>query len=215
MLSNIKKIIYIVFMVMLGSGINPNSCLADVESSQIYPETVWLSLDLPKETQDKIDTILVESYTQRKNIWSKQDRSVTYGFNELSSYDDFNKINEIRTKSAEKIMELLSLEEKRIVKNKLEKYSQLAEDTLLMVLGLDLSMAQQKSIVNSLLEDQQRIACIVSDKTFSWEERRRELKNCNVLELFSPVLNREQLTILTEWDKSLTNGKRNQLMVKK
>lgn len=215
MLSMVKKVLYIVCMVILGNAMNPNDCLAYIEPSQIYPETVWISLDLPKETREKIDNILVESYTQRKNIWSKQDSSVAYAFNELSSDGDFNKINEVKKKSGEKIKALLSLEEKNKVEDKIEKCSQLAEETLLLMLSLDLSIRQQEMITHSLLEDQQQIARIVADESFSWEERREKLKNRNVLQLINLTLNKEQLTRVTEWDNSLINNKRNQLIVKK
>lgn len=215
MLSMVKKVLYIVCMVILGNAMNPNDCLAYIEPSQIYPETVWISLDLPKETREKIDNILVESYTQRKNIWSKQDSSVAYAFNELSSDGDFNKINEVKKKSGEKIKALLSLEEKNKVEDKIEKCSQLAEETLLLMLSLDLSIRQQEMITHSLLEDQQQIARIVADESFSWEERREKLKNRNVLQLINLTLNKEQLARVTEWDNSLINNKRNQLIVKK
>lgn len=215
MLSRITKVLYIICMVILGNVMNPNGCFAYIEASAIYPETVWISLDLPKETQDKIDMILLQSYQQRKEIWSNQDSQVAYGFNELSSNEDFNRINKIKKKSAEKIMELLSSEEKKSIENKLKECSELAEETLLMVLGLDLSLKQQDIITHSLLADQQRVAAIVANQSISWEERRSQLKTGNVLELISDPLKSEQLMMLTQWDKSLINNKRNQFMVKK
>lgn len=215
MLSRTKNLFYGICIVILGILMNPHDCFAYIESSQIYPETVWISLDLPKEVRDKIDDILVESYTKRKNIWSNQDDRVAYAFNELSSDGDFNKINEIKKKSGEKIKELLSSEEKNKVEDKIEKCSQLAEETLLLMLGLDLSIKQQEIITHSLLEDQQQVACIVADKSFSWEERREKLKKRNVLRLISFTLDKEQLATVTEWDNSLINNKRNQFMVKK
>jgi len=185
--------------IVFGFGV----CSAHIDVSDMYQEALWVNLDLPKEQRDQIDGIILEADKQVKAVQRKQGIGEVYKLTDLYNYaDTLTQMKDIRTEASNKIMQLLPPNQRVLFDDQAEESQRLTEKYMMMIVQLNLSESQQTEFINSLINSQERVWSIVSDKSLPWEKRRQKLKNINPLELISDQLTKKQLSTWKTWSKS-------------
>ncbi|HEY3426103.1 MAG TPA: hypothetical protein VGL27_14995 [Negativicutes bacterium] len=182
-----KEFICIISLIISIFGVKCEICSAKVDSSALYQETMWLSLDVSPEKKEQIDQIIAKSNSELKS-----NQKINKFDNMFNLMEYASRVNDQRTIVNDKIMELLSVRQQNIFEDQIETQQQLVATSTIAILGLDLTTKQQTLILNLLIESQQQVWSIISNKSLTWEERKRKLENLNTLMRISSLLTKSQ-----------------------
>lgn len=192
----IVKILYIISFIVSVNILNAHVCSARISASEVCPEAVWISLDLPVEQRKQIDDIIVESFHEAQlNHSSPQIKNMDF-IQVYALMNYLSKVNDIRDDVNNKIMQVLSPEQQSQFGMLIERKRNVTEKTTTMIMSLNLTDAQQTAIINTLLQSQRQTWSIVSNRSLSWEERRKKLNRLNPLRLATTKLTKSQLADL-------------------
>jgi len=179
--------------------INIGNCSANVNTCSIYMETLWINLDITMAQQKKIDEI-IGAATYDINSLQQKPNSISNIFEALE-YE--KSVNDKRLLVNDQIMQVLSEEQQDIFSSQLKKQEQSQNISTAALLNLDLSEKQSLLVLQVLMKSQNKVWSIVSDKSISWEARRKKINNINVFENISYLLTKKQLIDLNLWNESL------------
>lgn len=195
-----KKAIILCVICIFGIlfDMNTGSCSANVETSLIYVESIWIGLDVTTEQKNQIDEIIGEAAHDVQNL---QTRPITANMLDILEYESH--LNDRRSIVNDKIMQVLSIEQQDVFNDQLRKQQQSQNLSTAALFNLDLSEKQDLLVIHSLMESQRQVWSIVSDKSLSWEARRKKLNRINIFKNLSSLLTKEQLNDLNLWSESL------------
>lgn len=177
---------------------NIGICSENIDTCSIYEETLWISLDVTTEQRKQIDEIISEAARDIKNL---QKKSVITNMSDILEYESL--LNDRRSIVNDAIMQVLSVEQQDIFDNQLKKQKQFQNISTVALLNLDFSDKQELLVIKSLMLSQEQIWSIVSDKSLSWEVRRKKLNNINIFAKLAPLLTKTQLNTFNLWGQSL------------
>jgi hypothetical protein len=206
MLSKEKTMICIICFCCILFDMNIGTCSTNVDTCSIYEETLWISLDVTPEQRKQIDEIIGEAGHDVKNI---QKKSVITNMFDIMEYESL--LNDRRSRVNDDIMQVLSVEQQNIFDSQLKKQRQSQNISTAGLLNLDFSEKQELLVIQSLMLSQKQVWSIVSDKSLSWEVRRKKLNNINIFANLTPLLTKTQLNALNLWGQSLKLLQRQQL----
>lgn len=196
----VKNLFYAIFFSSILT-LSTGTCFANFN----YQETVWISLDLPQEQRNQIDDIISSEYQKVKLLQQKQlVWTLSKNSDMLSLLNYMNQIEDIRTGITERMMQVLNPEQQNLFSRQLDNLRTDSAKSFSVILALNLSDSQQLLLAKSLLLAQKRVWGIVSDRSISWEKRRKKLVQFTTLGQISKLilatkLTTEQRTILKQW----------------
>jgi hypothetical protein len=170
-------------------------------TTDITEESLWISLDVSEQQKKQIDTIISESYSQVKKIQKKQGSNDIYDFNNLFILLQYtSKMNDMRKTTSDRILQVLDAKQKPHFEKQLQEVQDASYKSTAMMLSLELTDAQKKLVVISLLKTQKKIWETIAKKSNSWEEKRKKLNRINKLQIISAKLSKEQRTKMAQWN---------------
>jgi len=185
---------------------NLGICSENVDTCSIYEETLWISLDVTPEQKKQIDEIIGEAGRDVRNI---QKKSVITNIFDIMEYESL--LNDRRSRVNDDIMQVLSVAQQNIFDSQLKKQRQLQSISTAALLNLDFSEKQELLVIQSLMLSQKQVWSVVSNKSLSWEVRRKKLNNINIFANLTPLLTKTQINALNVWGQSLKLLQRQQL----
>lgn len=201
MSKNVVKCISMVCLLMLLNllGVSIGQCSSF--TTDITEESLWISLDVSEQQKKQIDTIISESYSQVKKIQKKQGSNDIYDFNNLFILLQYtSKMNDMRKTTSDRILQVLDAKQKPHFEKQLQEVQDASYKSTAMMLSLELTDAQKKLVVISLLKTQKKIWETIAKKSNSWEEKRKKLNRINKLQIISAKLSKEQRTKMAQWN---------------
>ena len=174
------------------------SCSANVDTCLVYIETLWISLDTTTEQRKQVDEIIGEATRDLKSLEQRSKFGNIFDIMEFES-----SLNDRRLIVNDKIMQVLSMEQQEMFSSQLKKQQQYQNISTAALLNLDLSESQSLQVLQALITSQKQVWSIVSDRSTSWEARRRKLNNINIFNNISSLLTKKQLIDLNLWSESL------------
>jgi hypothetical protein len=206
MLSKEKTMICIICFCCILFDMNLGICSENVDTCSIYEETLWISLDVTPEQKKQIDEIIGEAGRDVRNI---QKKSVITNIFDIMEYESL--LNDRRSRVNDDIMQVLSVAQQNIFDSQLKKQRQLQSISTAALLNLDFSEKQELLVIQSLMLSQKQVWSVVSNKSLSWEVRRKKLNNINIFANLTPLLTKTQINALNVWGQSLKLLQRQQL----
>lgn len=201
MSKNVVKCISIICLLMVLNllGVSIGQCSSF--TTDITEESLWISLDVSEQQKKQIDTIISESYSQVKKIQKKQGSNNIYDFNNLFILLQYtSKMNDMRKTTSDRILQVLDAKQKPHFEKQLQEVQDASYKSTAMMLSLELTDAQKKLVVISLLKTQKKIWETIAKKSNSWEEKRKKLNRINKLQMISAKLSKEQRTKMAQWN---------------
>ncbi|MBP2636475.1 MAG: hypothetical protein H6Q72_2382 [Firmicutes bacterium] len=198
------KIILSMICVIFSSGllgVDSAVCLANGNTYTLYPEELWIELDVTTEQRKQIDAVIgVAAIAVLKN--HKIIKNENTNMMDILKYE--NLVNDRRMNVNEKISQLLTIDQQSIFDSQLRKQEEAKNLNTLALLNLDLTEQQQPLVLYSLVESQKQIWSIISDKKLSWEARRKKLKSVNAINKLRSLLTETQTVKLKAWSDLLS-----------
>ncbi|WP_312522183.1 hypothetical protein [Anaerospora sp.] len=201
MSKNVVKCISIISLLMLLNLLGASTGQCSSFTTDITEESLWISLDVSEQQRKQIDTIISESYSQVKKIQKKQGSNDIYDFNNLFILLQYtSKMNDMRKTTSDRILQVLDTKQKPNFEKQLQEIQDASYKSTAMMLSLELTDAQKKLVVISLLKTQKKIWETIAKKSNSWEEKRKKLNRINKLQIISAKLSKEQRTKMAQWN---------------
>ncbi len=164
---------------------------------------MWISLDVTAEQRKAIDNIIADAAYSVKDL---QKRSRMDDMLDILEYESL--LMDRRTLVNDRIMQVLSVEQQDIFGSQLRRQQQSLSVLATVLFNSDLSEKQEIPVIQSLMLSQGQVWSIVSDKSLSWEVRRKKLNNMNIFKNLSHILTKQQLNNLHLWGDSLKHLQR-------
>lgn len=184
-----------------GLGIDSAICLANENTYRLYPEELWIELDVTTEQRKQIDAIIK---TTAIGVLKNHEKIKNTNTNMLDMLKHESLVNDRRINVNEKISQLLTVEQQSIFDSQLRKQEESKDLITMYLLSLDLTEEQQPVVLYSLIESQKQIWSIISDEKLSWEARRRKIKQVNAIDKLHRLLTETQKVKLQSWSDLLS-----------
>ncbi len=189
-------------------GIDSTICLAKENTDKLYPEELWIELDVTTEQRKQIDAIIK---TAAISVLKNHEKIKNTNINMLDMLKHESLVNDRRINANEKISQLLTVEQQSIFDSQLRKQEESKELITMYLLSLDLTEKQQPVVLYSLIESQKQVWSIISDEKLSWEARRTKIKQVNAIDKLYRLLTETQKVKLKSWSDLLSRFKREEL----
>lgn len=177
--------------------------------SDIYQETAWISLDLPKEQREKIDAIIASKSTEAKKLLRntqlenivlvKNPVDNVHTIDLLNFLKVMQQIDDIRSDINSAIEQNLSPDQQDQFENQLSLKQRQVAGTVSVLLALKLDDLQQAKIMNMLLQSQLEVWTIVSNDGISWEQRRKKIQLLSTFQQLLILLTKDQQNVLSSY----------------
>ncbi|MBP2659541.1 MAG: hypothetical protein H6Q69_2573 [Firmicutes bacterium] len=209
-MSTKARIIICMICMILSSGLGIDSaiCLANENTYRLYPEELWIELDVTTEQRKQIDAIIK---TTAIGVLKNHEKIKNTNTNMLDMLKHESLVNDRRINVNEKISQLLTVEQQSIFDSQLRKQEESKDLITMYLLSLDLTEEQQPVVLYSLIESQKQIWSIISDEKLSWEARRRKIKQVNAIDKLHRLLTETQKVKLQSWSDLLSRFSREDL----
>ena len=182
-------------------GIDAAVCLANENTYRLYPEELWIELDVTTEQRKQIDTIIKAAAI---SVFKNQEKIKNTNTNMLDILKYESLVNDRRIKVNEKISQLLTIEQQNIFDSQLRKQEESKDQITMYILSLELTEEQQPAVLYSLIESQKQIWSIISNEQLSWEARRKKIKQVNAIDKLQRLLTETQKVKLKSWSDLLS-----------
>ncbi|XFO67734.1 hypothetical protein SPSIL_039530 [Sporomusa silvacetica DSM 10669] len=189
-------------------GIDSAVCLANENTYRLYPEELWIELDVTTEQRKQIDAIIK---TAAISVLKNHEKIKNTNINMLDMLKHESLVNDRRINANEKISQLLTVEQQSIFDSQLRKQEESKDLITMYLLSLDLTEEQQPVVLYSLIESQKQVWSIISDEKLSWEARRKKIKQVNAIDKLYRLLTETQKVKLKSWSDLLSRFKREEL----
>jgi len=191
-----------------GLGIDSAICLANENTYRLYPEELWIELDVTTEQRKQIDAIIKMTAI---GVLKNHEKIKNTNTNMLDMLKHESLVNDRRINVKEKISQLLTVEQQSIFDSQLRKQEESKDLITMYLLSLDLTEEQQPVVLYSLIESQKQIWSIISDAKLSWEARRKKIKQVNAIDKLHRLLTETQKVKLQSWSDLLSRFSREDL----